>query len=63
MDYSRDNLRIAEANRNGEVWRSYIFHNLILSKLEGLNELNYTNNEAAMLTVGFTSDYWDDDMG
>ena len=63
MDYISDNLRIAEANRNGEVWRSYIFHNLILSKLEGLNELNYTNNEAAMLTVGFTSDYWDDDMG
>jgi hypothetical protein len=63
MDYIADNLRVAEANRNGEVWRSYIFHNLILNKVEGLNELDYTNNEAAKLTVGFRSDYWDDDMG
>lgn len=61
-DYISDNLRVAEANRNGEVWRAYIFHNLILSAVTGLDDLDYTSTEARSLSVTFRADYWDDDM-
>lgn len=61
-DYISDTLRIAEANRNGEIWRSYIFHNIMLKSVSGLEDLNYTNNEARQLTCVFRADYWDDDL-
>lgn len=62
LDYISDTMRIAEANRNGEVWRSILFHNIILAKLSGLDSLDYTSNEPQNLTVEFRSDYWDDDI-
>ena len=61
-DYVADNLRISEANRYGTVWRSYIFHKVLLTGVEGLNDLNYTNNEARQLTVRFRADWWDEDL-
>lgn len=61
-DYCADNLRIAEANRDGTIWRSFIFHKVLLTNVEGLNELNYTNNEARILTVTFRADYWEEDL-
>lgn len=61
-DYISDNLRIAEANRNGQIWRAYIFHNLILSGVSGLNDLDYTSNDAVQLTTTFRADYWDYDI-
>lgn len=61
-DYISDNMRIAEANRNGQIWRAYIFHHIMLTDVTGLNELNYTNNEARTLVCKFRCDYWDDDM-
>lgn len=61
-DYVADNLRISEANRDGTVWRSYIFHKVLLTGVEGLNDLNYTNNEARQLTVRFRADWWDEDL-
>ena len=62
VDYCADNLRIAEANRDGTIWRSYIFHKVLLTNVEGLNELNYTNNEARVLNVTFRADYWEEEL-
>lgn len=62
IDYISDNMRIAEANRNGQIWRAYIFHHIMLTDVTGLNELNYTNNDARTLVCKFRCDYWDDDM-
>lgn len=61
-DYVADNLRISEANRDGTVFRSYIFHKVLLTNLTGINDLNYTNNEARQLTVTFRADWWDEDL-
>lgn len=61
-DYIADNLRIAEANRDGEVWRSYIFHDVFILKITGLDELSYTEKEARTLQVTFRSDYWEEEI-
>ena len=61
-DYCTDNLRIAEANRDGTIWRSYIFHKVMLTGVTGLDSLNYTSNDARVLTVTFRADYWDEDL-
>lgn len=61
-DYCSDNLRIAEANRDGTIWRSYIFHKVMLTGVTGLDSLNYTSNDARVLTASFRADYWDDDL-
>jgi hypothetical protein len=61
-DYVADNLRIAEANRDGTVWRSYVFHKVMLTSITGINDLNYTNMDARTVTVSFRSDWWDEDL-
>lgn len=63
IDYISDNMRIAEANRNGAIWRAYVFHHIMLTGVSGLNELDQTQNEAGVLECSFRADYWDDDMG
>ena len=60
--YVADNLRIAEANRDGTIWRSYVFHDVILGDLTGIDTLNYDDNEARKITAVFVSDFWDDDI-
>ena len=59
-DYVADNLRISEANR--DVWRSYIFHKVMITNVTGIDELNYTNNDARQLQVQFRADWWDEDL-
>lgn len=61
-DYIGDNLRIAEGARNGDIFRSFIFHDVLLTEVTGLETLNYTSNEARILTVKFRSDYWEEDL-
>lgn len=61
-DYVADNLRISEANRDGTVFRSYIFHKVLLTNVTGIDALNYTDNEARTLTVQFRADWWDEDL-
>jgi len=61
-NYISDNMRIAQANRNGQVWRSFIFHNIILSGVTGMDDLDYSSNDAITLTTTFRSDYWDYDL-
>lgn len=62
QDYITDNLRIAEANRNGEIWRSYVFHHVMLTSVTGLEGLDYTANDAIQLTCTFRADFWDDEI-
>lgn len=61
-EYVADNMRIAEANRNGDVFRAYRFHDIMVTNVTGLDSLNYTENEPAKLAVTFRSDYWDEDL-
>jgi len=60
--YISDNLRIAEANRNGDIWRSYIFHHIMLTGVTNLDDLDYTSNDARQLTCTFRADYWEDEL-
>lgn len=61
-DYVSESVRVAEANRDGSIWRSFIFHKVMLTGISGLDTLNYTDNEARKLSVTFRADYWDEDM-
>lgn len=61
-EYVADAMRIAEANRDGTIYRAYVFHDIMISGITGLDTLNYTDNEPAKLAVVFRSDYWDEDM-
>lgn len=61
-DYVSDSVRIAEANRNGEIWRSYVFRKVMVVNVTGLPSLNYTENEPRKLSVTFRADYWDEDL-
>ena len=62
QNYISDNMRVAQANRDGTIWRSFIFHNIILTEVSGLDDLNYDTNDAAELTIKFRADYWDDEL-
>lgn len=61
-DYCADNLRIAQANRNGEIFRSIIFHDVLLTQIQGAESLSYENNEPVTIQVTFRSDYWDESL-
>lgn len=62
VNYISDNMRIAQANRNGQVWRSFIFHHIILTGVTGMDDLDYSSNDPIQLTTTFRSDYWDYDL-
>ncbi len=59
-DYSSDAMRIAIANRAGDVVRSIVFNRVLLTGVTGIDSLNYTENEPQKLQVTFRCDYWDD---
>lgn len=59
-DYTSDSVRIAEANRDGTVWRTVVFHHVLLGEITGLGELDYNNNEARQLQCKFRADFWDE---
>lgn len=60
--YCADNMRIAEANRNGAIWRAVVMHKILLTKISGLDDLDYTANDARTLECTFRFDYWDEDI-
>ena len=62
QDYISDNMRIAQANRNGQVWRSFIFHHIMLTGVTGMDDLDYGSNDAVTLQTTFRADYWDYDL-
>ena len=61
-DYVADVMRIAEANRDGTIYRAVVFHDTMITNVTGLDTLNYTDNEPAKLAVTFRSDFWDEDL-
>ena len=61
-DYMTDSLRIAEANRNGDIWRSYIFHHVMLTGVTNLDDLDNMSNDARQLVCTFRCDYWEDEL-
>ena len=61
-DYMADTLRIAEANRDGTIWRSTLFNDILLETVTGLDTLDYTDNEPKKLTITLISDQWTQDI-
>lgn len=61
-DYICKSLKINEANRDGTVWRTVTFQRVMLIEVTGLDDLDYTNNEARTLTVKFRADLWDENI-
>lgn len=58
-DYVADWLRIVVANRAGDIVREIVFKDVMLKEnLDGMDELDYSNNEAQTLTITFVSDWW-----
>lgn len=62
VDYVSESLRVAEGNRDGSIWRAYVFHKVMITSVTGADTLNYTDNEPRKLAVTFRSDYWDEDI-
>ncbi len=60
--YITDNLRIAEATRNGDIWRSYIFHHVMLRSVTNIDDLDINANDARQLQCQFRCDYWEDEL-
>lgn len=59
-DYVCQGMRISEANRDGSIWREFIFGKVILKSVSGLDGLDYAANEARKLTCVFKVDWWDE---
>lgn len=58
-DYTAQWLKVEIANRAGDVIRQAVFKDVMLSgKIDGMNELDYSNTEAGNLIVHFVSDWW-----
>ena len=60
IDYIAESMTIAEANRDGTIWRAYSFKDVMLVSIGGLSSLSYGSNEAQQIDVVFRSDYWEE---
>lgn len=56
-------MTILEANRDGTIWRQLVLKNVIITKLTGLEDLNYSSQDIRHLSVQFHADYWDETIG
>ena len=59
-DYSADAMRIAVANRAGDVVRSIVFNRVLLTGISNIDTLDYSSNDPQKLQVTLRCDYWDD---
>ena len=60
-NYTADWMRLAIANRAGDVIREVVLHDVMLKGgLEGISELDYESKDPINLTVHFVSDWWKD---
>lgn len=62
VDYMTDALRIAEANRDGTIWRSFVFKHVMLTGVTGLDDLIYGENSARILQVKLRADWWEEEL-
>ncbi len=61
VDYCADWMRIAVANRTGDVFRDVLLKDVMMNgSIEGLSDLDYNSNDAQTITVKFVADDWDD---
>lgn len=61
-DYCSAKFIVHVANRAGEIWREVTFYDVMLYECTGLNDLDFTDKQAAKLTCKFRSDYWDETL-
>lgn len=61
--YSGGAITVAQANRDGCIWRAFSFKDIIITGITGLDSLDYTATDSPKLTVTFRSDYWTEIMG
>ena len=58
-DYCADYLRVAIANRAGDIFREIVFKDVMLKgDISGFTLLEYSSNDALELEVKFVSDWW-----
>jgi hypothetical protein len=61
VEYVADWLKVVIANRAGDIYRDILYKDVILAgPLEGLNALDYTNEEIQDITVKLRSDWAED---
>lgn len=58
--YLTDGMVVNQANRNGQIWRSIKFHHVMLTGISGLDDLDYSANDAVDLTCTFRADWWEE---
>lgn len=63
-NYCADWMEVIVANRVGDVYQDVVFKDVMLNgPITGwLEDLEYTNNDAATLTVKFVSDWWQETL-
>lgn len=58
-DYVASWMRIAQANRDGSIWREIVFKDVMCNgDLSGMGDVDYTDGAAKELEVKFVSDWW-----
>ena len=55
-------MRIAVANRAGDVVRSIVFNRVLLTGMSNIDTLDYSSNDPQKLQVTLRCDCWDDAM-
>jgi hypothetical protein len=62
-DYCAQWLKVAIANREGDIYQEIVFKDIMISgNLEFSGDLDYTQDEALTLKVKFVSDWWDEKL-
>lgn len=60
-NYVADWMRVAIANRAGDIIREVVFRDVMLKgNLEAMSGLDYSSDDPQELTVTFVSDWWED---
>lgn len=58
-----ESMTILEANRDGTVWRQVVLKNVVITGMQGMNNLDYNSMEPRQLNVTFHADFWDETTG
>lgn len=62
-DYCAEWMSIAIANRQGDVYHSIVFKDVMINgAISAIDTLEYTQGEAAELEVKFVSDWWEEQI-
>lgn len=59
-DHVADFLRVVQFNRQGDIFRDITYHDVMLTAMTGLNDLDYGAGDALELSLTFKSDWADD---